>query len=192
MHCSLDFRTLRPKPFFGYYPAIVPQAEVEEVAHTIDLYDVTKARHQSISPPRVTEPLALRKSYDTESPATLSSFGPSQLRPLGDIALGRSGDKGGNVNLGLFVQSSQQWEWFRSFMSRDKLQELMGEDWRSWYYIERVEFPGIFAVHFVVYGPLGRGISSTKLLDGLGKGFAEFIRAVWVPVPTELMEKAKL
>lgn len=53
-----------------------------------------------------------------------------------------------------------------------------------------VELPDIAAVHFVIYGPLGRGVSSSTRLDGLGKGFAEFIRAVHVPVPRKLLEAA--
>lgn len=59
----------------------------------------------------------------------------------------------------------------------------MGKDWRESYFVERVEMPYIFAVHFVAYGALDRGVSSSKLLDSLGKGFAEFIRAVYVPIP---------
>jgi hypothetical protein len=64
----------------------------------------------------------------------------------------------------------------------------MGKDWKDSYFIERVELPKIFAVHFVIYGPLGRGVSSSKLLDSLGKGFAEYIRAVHVPIPTNLLQ----
>lgn len=147
----------------------------------------------SVGPPKATEPLQSRANYETKSPASFKSSGTTASRPLGDIALARSGDKGANVNLGLFVHTAEQWEWFRSFMTRDKLKQLMGKDWEDSYFIERVEFPKIYAVHFVVYGPLGRGVSSSKLLDCLGKGFAEFIRAVHVPVPNELLrEEAKL
>ena len=146
-----------------------------------------------VGPPRVTEKLEPRASYETASPASIQSFGPTTTRPLGDIALARSGDKGANVNIGLFVQTAEQWEWFRAFMTKERLKQLMGKDWRDSYLIERVEFPNIHAVHFVVYGPLGRGVSSSKRLDCLGKGFAEFIRAVHVPVPDQLMpERARL
>jgi hypothetical protein len=117
----------------------------------------------------------------------LSDFGPTALRPLGDLVLGRSGDKGANVNIGLFVHSAEQWDWLRAFMTRDRLQQLIGDDWQDWFYIERVEFPKIFAVHFVVYGLLGRGVSSSARLDSLGKGFAEYIRAVHVPLPERFL-----
>ena len=72
-------------------------------------------------------------------------------------------------------------------MSRAKLQELMGEDWREDYFIERMEFPNILAVHFVIYGPLGRGVSSCRLLDALGKGFCDYVRDKVVDIPESII-----
>lgn len=190
MHCSLDFRTLAPKPFVGYYPALVSQSEIEESVSI--LHDDSWTR-TILPPPAATEALQPRDNYDPVDAKPLSHFGPTLTVPLGDIALARSGDKGGNVNIGLFVQTPEQWAWFRAFMTRDRLKGLMGKDWRDEFHVERVEFPGIRAVHFVVYGVLGRGVSSSRLLDSLGKGFAEFIRAVHVPVPAKFLgETARL
>lgn len=56
----------------------------------------------------------------------------------------------------------------------------MGENWRSDFFIERVEFRNLLAVHFVLHGPLQRGVSSCALLDNLGKGFADYIRDIEV------------
>lgn len=52
--------------------------------------------------------------------------------------------------------------------------------------------PDIRAVHFVIYGPLGRGVSTSKLLDALGKGFAGFIRAVHVPIHTKFLDEREV
>lgn len=193
MHGSLDFRTVKPKPFLAYYPCIVNQSEIEEAVTIFANDDVKQQRRIVVGPPAATEALVPRSNYETAEPASLESFGPKTMRPLGDVALGRSGDKGGNVNLGLFVNTKEQWDWLRTFMTKEKLKELMREDWEDWYFLERVEFPTIYAVHFVVYGVLGRGVSSSKLLDCLGKGFAEFIRDVWVPMPNKFLhESARL
>ncbi|CAG9953592.1 unnamed protein product [Clonostachys rosea f. rosea IK726] len=188
MHGSLDWRTAAPKPFLAYYPAIVPQTEIEESISIIQPGGIDKS---VVGPPVVTEPLQARANYETAQPLPLDSFGPTISRPLGDIALGRSGDKGANVNLGLFVEKPEQWDWLRSFMTRQRLKQMMGRDWRDRYFIERVEMPNIHAVHFVIYGPLGRGVSSSKLLDCLGKGFAEYIRAIHVPIPTKFLPRAE-
>lgn len=179
----MDLRPLAPKPFFAYYPAIVSQNDIEETVTILGETSTEEALRHSIPPPNKTERLTPRENYETTNPVPLESFGPTLNRPLGDLVLARSGDKGGNVNIGLFVESPEQWEWFRSFMTKDRLRSLMRKDWKDWYFLERVEFPNIHAVHFVVYGALGRGVTSTSLLDNLGKGFGEFIRAVHADIP---------
>lgn len=190
MHCSLDFRTVIPKQFVAYYPALVSQSEIEESVSVLQDKAWTRTL---VGPPGKTEPLQPRANYDPSSPSILSSFGATTRRPLGDIVLARSGDKGANVNIGLYVRTAEEWAWFRSFMTRNRLRQLMGRDWRDEFHMERVEFPAIRAVHFVVYGLLGRGVSSSRLLDSLGKGFAEFIRARHVDVPIKfLRDTAKL
>ena len=49
----------------------------------------------------------------------------------------------------------------------------------------------LLAVHFVIYGPLGRGVSSCRLLDALGKGFADYIRDKVVDVPESIVGDMK-
>ena len=91
--------------------------------------------------PPVFEELEKRESYDTSETVALSSFGSTKLTRLGNLVLARSGDKGSNLNVGLFVQTPEQWSWLKIFFSMGKFKELMGEDWRDDYWLERVEFP---------------------------------------------------
>lgn len=107
------------------------------------------------------------------------------------MALARSGDKGPNLNFGIYARRAEGWAWLQAFLSRRKVRELAGEDWREEYFVERVEFEGIWAVHFVIYGILGRGVSSSARLDAFGKGFADYIRDKWVEVPVSLLEGVK-
>ncbi|KAF4592253.1 DUF1446 domain-containing protein [Ophiocordyceps camponoti-floridani] len=184
-----------PTPFMGYYPALISQSEIEEAVTLLDSNPSSRPPLRiKVGPPKTTQELASRESYETSNPVPLDSFGPKTMRPLGDVILARSGDKGANVNLGLFVHTDEQYDWLRSIMTRDRLRALMRRDWRDCYHVERVEMPRIRAVHFVVYGPLGRGVSSSQRLDCLGKGFAEFIRAIWLPIPNRFLqeEAAKL
>ena len=185
-HCSIDMRTALPTPYLAYYPALYPQGDLKETINFISS-DGPVTHSTTVGHPPVYEPLGKRLNYDTPHPRDLSEFGPTKRAPLGDIALARSGDKGANINFGIFVHNEIAWEWLRSFMSRTKLRELLGSDWKDEYFLERVEFPKIFAVHFVVYGILDRGVSSSKSLDCLGKGFADFIRDKWVDVPIYLL-----
>lgn len=180
---------MQPKPFLGYYPATIPQTELDEAVVVLGSSPGEEPTRFTVGPPKTTEPLAPRDNYETAHPRPLSDFGPIELCPIGDVFLARSGDKGANVNLGLFVHTPEEWDWLRSFFTSEKMKELMGDDWRNWFWVERVEMPRIFAIHFVIYGPLGRGISSSRLLDGLGKGFGEFIRAVHVPIPVKFLSQ---
>ncbi|KAF5583993.1 DUF1446 domain-containing protein [Fusarium pseudocircinatum] len=187
-HSSLDFRSAMPRPYLAYYPALWQQANLEEKFHFVDGTGTTRS-FNATPPPRF-EIMEERASYDTKSPTGLDG-GVIEVR-LGSIALGRSGDKGANLNFGLFVDTQAKWDWLRSYMSRAKVQELLGEDWRPEFSIERVEFPKIFAVHFVVYGILGRGVSSSKRLDGFGKGFIDYFRDKVVEAPASILQRSHI
>ena len=187
-HSSLDMRTAIPKSILAMYPALYSQNSLHE---TITILDKEKGEFgEAIDvghPPRY-EALERRENVPTTSNSrSLSKFGPTKALRLGDIVLGRSGDKGSNLNVGFFVRSPKAWEWLRSFLCSKKMIELMGEDWSDDYFLERVEFPNIFAVHFVIYGILGRGVSSSTRLDALGKAFADYVRDKVVDVPVEIL-----
>ncbi|KAF2972200.1 hypothetical protein GQX73_g1376 [Xylaria multiplex] len=190
-HGSTDFRCAMPIPYLSYFPAIYQQSLLQEkalilgpdgeVALTVD------AGHPPTYSSESEEEATVVAAESVEKGTTLD-FGPTRAVPLGDVALGRSGDKGSNVNLGLFVLNPECYSWFRAEMTVDRIKQLMGDDWREdSYSIERVEFPNLLAVHFVIYGLLGRGVSSTSSLDSLGKGFADWIRSRWCNVPEKFL-----
>lgn len=185
-HLSLDMRTASPRSYLAYYPALYSQDNLKE---GVALLKPDGSESESIESghPTKYEKLEPRENYDTAEPISLSSLGPTRKARLGDIILARSGDKGANINLGVFVRNREHYPWLQTFFSRARLQELMGDDWRDDFFIERMEFPNIVAVHFVIYGPLGRGVSSCRLLDALGKGFADYIRDKVVEVPEKYL-----
>lgn len=73
-------------------------------------------------------------------------------------------------------------------MTLEKMKQLIGGDWKDEYRLERVEFPHILAVHFVIYGILGRGVSSSTLLDNRGKGFTDYVRTKHIDVPEKFVQ----
>ena len=166
----------------------MPQDEIEEAVHLLDKGGETKQSIPVTRPPKYEDFDGKRDSYDPANSIPLESFGPTVSMPLGNIVIGRSGDKGPNVNCGLFTDRPEIWEWLRSFLTLDRMKKLVGKDWKDEFEIERVEFPSIFAVHFVIYGILGRGVSSSTLLDNRGKGFTDYIRAKHVNVPKKFLQ----
>ncbi|CAI7662599.1 unnamed protein product [Penicillium glandicola] len=189
-HSSLDMRTAVPRPFLAYYPAVVKQDDLNEEINFIDTPD-SIISFPTGHPPAY-KALQPRASYNhspsSDEVALLES--PTQSIRLGDIALARSGDKGSNLNFGIFVPDATRWPWLRSYMSVEKMREMLAndDDWDESFLVERVEFPCIHAVHFVIYGILGRGVSSSSRLDGFGKGFADYIRDKVVEVPVEILD----
>jgi hypothetical protein len=188
-----------PRPFLGYYPGLYKQSDLDlKVSHLSLHGSIASEKH--IEPPRETEVLAVPDSYDSRNPVALDAFGECTVSELGSVVLARSGDKGGNINIGFIPRPAKgtasgecddvHWDWLRSFLTLDKMKELIADDWRDEYSLERVEFPGIKAVHFVVYGILGRGVTSSPVLDNLGKGFADYIRGRHVPIPKSLLQKS--
>lgn len=187
-HSSLDFRTALPKPFLAYYPALYPQDSLHERVNLLSpVSPSTILKEIDAGHPPAYEALEPRENQlAPTTPVNLSTTSTRRIR-LGDIALARSGDKGSNLNVGIFVQTPAQYAWLRSYLSHEGMKRLMGKDWKDEYHLERVEFQNILAVHFVIYGILGRGVSGSSRLDSLGKGFADWIRDRWVDVPIELV-----
>jgi hypothetical protein len=93
--------------------------------------------------------------------------------------------------VGFFVRHEDEYPWLQSLLSKAKLIELLGGDYNG-NRIERVEFPGMLAVHFVVHDYLGKGVSSTARLDCLAKGVAEYLRSKWVDVPEKFLARGKI
>ena len=171
-----------PRPFLAFYPAVIKQSDLNETINLID--DQNTIRSFNTGNPPQYEALKPRDSYDP--PDTEVFSGPTKDIRLGDVTLARSGDKGGNLNFGIFVTAKAYWPWLRCYMTMDRMRALMGKDWSDSFCIERVEFANIQAVHFVIYGILGRGVSSSSRLDVFGKGFADYIRDKVVQFPVDI------
>ncbi|ERS97503.1 hypothetical protein HMPREF1624_05671 [Sporothrix schenckii ATCC 58251] len=181
-----DMRTAIGRPFFEYWVALMPQALVHETAHLPD------GTVQHIPAPTVTQTFPREQpSYDTADPVDLAQFGPTTRAPLGYVALGRSGDKSSNCNLGLFVRRDDEWAWLRTVLSTAKLRELLGKD-NVGRPMDRCEFPNIRAVHFLLKDHLDRGFNSTSGLDSLGKNLCEYIRCKYVDIPDKFLARGRI
>ncbi|KAH8694608.1 hypothetical protein BGZ61DRAFT_494085 [Ilyonectria robusta] len=130
-------------------------------------------------------------SYNTDSPVDLASFGPTTLAPLGYIVHARSGDKASNSNCGFYVRHEDEYDWLRSILSIDKVKELLGDDYNG-KLVERFELPGIWAVHFLLFDHLDRGVASSSTYDVLGKNVAEYLRCKRVEIPKRFLERGRI
>ena len=137
-----------------------------------------------IPPPRTTKVhLQRQASHESHEPANTCVFGPTVRKPLGVIVHARSGDKGANANVGFWARSEKEYKWLKGLLTTKKLKELLGAEYKDGEDIDRVEFHGLWAVHFLLHNHLDRGVNSTSTYDILGKQVGEYLRAKWVDIP---------
>jgi hypothetical protein len=67
----------------------------------------------------------------------------------------------------------------------------MGEEYKG-QKISRMEFPKLFAVHFLLHDHLDHGVTANAGYDILGEFIAEFLRLNLVDVPVAFLEKGML
>lgn len=163
------------KPFATYWPAVIDRDGVREVLHMDG---------ESI-PIDQTDPGEWFAADVLDVPAGDPPTGPTRRVPLGSVVGARAGDKGGNANLGVFARSDAAFAWMRSFLTTDRLRELLPE--AADLEVERVEFPRLRAVHFLIHDLLDEGVSSTLRLDAQAKGLGEWLRSRIVEVPEALL-----
>ncbi|MFQ3366611.1 MAG: hypothetical protein ACI9BS_000751 [Candidatus Poriferisodalaceae bacterium] len=111
--------------------------------------------------------------------------GPTKDRPLGVVFGARSGDKGPNANLGIFARSPEAYAWLASFLSIEKLQELMPEARDR--HIDRYKLPNILSLNFIFHGLLEEGVAASTRQDPQAKALGEYLRAKVVPIPESLL-----
>jgi hypothetical protein len=108
--------------------------------------------------------------------------------PLGRLFGARSGDKGGNANVGLWARDDAAYDWLRGFLDAERFVELFPET--AGFPVARYDLPRLRAVNFVVTGLLGAGVASSGRMDPQAKALGEFVRARVVAVPAELAKRA--
>ncbi|MGW0805374.1 acyclic terpene utilization AtuA family protein [Nonomuraea sp. NPDC002799] len=133
---------------------------------------------------------AAPRASDAPAPPRRGGPGPvdggraSVRMPLGRIAGARSGDKGGNANLGVWTDTADRYAWLAATLTTETLKALLPA--LAAHRVDRHELPNIKALNFVVHGLLGRGVAASPRLDPQAKALGEELRAQPVDVPAHL------
>ena len=106
--------------------------------------------------------------------------------PIGVVMGARSGDKGGNANLGVFVRSDEAWAWLDGFLSVDRLCELLPEV--AELAVDRHRLPALRSLNFVIHGLLQEGVAASTRQDPQAKSLGEWLRARVVELPEALLD----
>jgi hypothetical protein len=167
------------EPFGRYWPALVAAGEVDEV---VVLPDGSRDRLPS-SGDTLGVPLDERDPVTSTVPASPAAVSPgSAVAPLGRWAGARSGDKGGDANVGLWVRDPPHLGWLLAVAGTPAaIRTLLPEAAELPVTVHL--FPNLLAVNVVVHGLLGDGVASATRPDPQAKGLGEYLRSRLVPPP---------
>ncbi len=136
------------------------------------------------SPVAVPAERALAPLPEPEVPPLNQSAG-TRRAPLGRVAAARSGDKGGDANLGVWVEDDRAWPWLAHTLTRDAVRALLPET--AGLELERHVLPNLRAVNVVIRGLLGEGVAYNARFDPQAKALGELLRARFADIPRELL-----
>lgn len=105
--------------------------------------------------------------------------------PLGTFVQARSGDKGGDANIGLWVRDDAAYPWLANLITERAVHDLLPETAGRPVRITRL--PNLRAVNVVVEGLLGLGVAYQARFDPQAKGLGEWLRSRHVGVPERLV-----
>jgi len=155
---------------FGvYWPALVPNEEVDQVVVLAD------GRRLPIERPvaAVAASPTSRAVHGLPVPV-----GPVDGEPLGLYFGARSGDKGGNANVGIWARDDAGYAWLAEHLSEAAIRRLIPE--AAELEVRRYFLPNLRALNFVIVGYLGEGVASNTSFDAQAKGLGEYLRSrVW-------------
>jgi hypothetical protein len=166
-------------PYGVYWPALVRADAVEQVA-VLDNGD-----RLPVKPPTATR--APGPPAPAAPPPAHPRGGPTVRAPLGRAFGARSGDKGGNANVGVWARGPEGYAFLASFLTVERFRALVPE--ARGLEVRRYQLPNLLALNFVVVGLLGEGVSSSTRIDPQAKGLGEWLRARVVDLPVTLVEE---
>lgn len=166
------------RPYGVYRPAVVPAELVPQ--HVVVLAGARTVVESTAPPGDVAvEP--------APGPTGSAPGGETVQAPLGTIIGSRSGDKGGNANLGVFARTDEAWAWLDGFLTTERLRDLLPE--ASPLPIDRHRLASIRSINFVIHGLLEEGVAASTRKDPQAKSLGEWLRARVVDIPAELLER---
>ncbi len=165
-----------------FWPTLVAREAVEE---TVVHHDGRRVQ----IPPAPVPPAAAPKPTAARGPdGPEHRAGERRRMALGTAIGARSGDKGGNANVGFWARSAAGFAWLAAELTVERLRQLLPE--AEHLEVDRYELENLWALNFVVHGLLGEGVASSTRPDPQAKSLGEYLRSRLVEVPVALLADA--
>ncbi|EGX59775.1 hypothetical protein SZN_10833 [Streptomyces zinciresistens K42] len=156
--------------------AYVPRGEV---GHTAVLHD---GRRIEVPPAPAT---AVPEEVPEPALPPPWPAGPTRRAPLGLLAGARSGDKGGDANVGVWARTDDAWRWLAHELTAARFQELVPESRDL--AVTRHVLPRLRALNFTVEAILGAGVAAQHRFDPQAKALGEWLRSRHLDIPESLL-----
>ncbi|MFD8321040.1 acyclic terpene utilization AtuA family protein [Kitasatospora purpeofusca] len=164
---------------YGVFEAVYLAAG--EVEHTAVLPD---GRRVAVPPAPVTGTTPEAQGEEKQGEEKVDP-GPTRRAPLGLVAGARSGDKGGDANLGVWARDEPGWHWLSRTLTTELLRELLPET--AELPITRHLLPNLRALNFTITGLLGEGVAAQHRFDPQAKALGEWLRSRRLDIPEALL-----
>lgn len=112
--------------------------------------------------------------------------------PLGTFVHARSGDKGGNANVGVWVRQDddtarreRRIAWLLDLVTPERIVELLPET--GGLTVTCHPLANLGGVNVVIEGLLGEGVAASTRFDPQAKALGEWLRSRHVDIPTDLL-----
>ena len=174
-----------PSPYGVYRAAYVDRSAV---THTVVHAD---GRREQIADPSTSTPTVEDASGTRPSPYPHPADTLTRRMPLGTFVHARSGDKGGDANLGLWIahDGSPRYDarvaWLSKLITPARVSELIPE--AADLDVEVYLLPNLGGVNVLIRGLLGDGVAAGTRFDPQAKGLGEWVRSRLVSIEERLL-----
>lgn len=176
-----------PTPFGVYRPGYVDRSVV---SHTVVHAD---GRREQVADPTELDRAETHDDHGRRPSPYPHPTGDTLTRrmPLGTFVHARSGDKGGDANLGLWVandgagQRDARIAWLHKLITPHRVRELVPE--AADLDVEVYLLPHLGAVNVLIRGLLGDGVAASTRFDPQAKGLGEWVRSRMVQIDEGLL-----
>ncbi|MBB5857196.1 acyclic terpene utilization AtuA family protein [Amycolatopsis umgeniensis] len=175
----------------GFHVTAPPAAASPYGVYRAAFVDAGKVPHVAVLPDGTRRDIAQAAETldlsDVDEYGLPAPFTQAQVRraPLGEVIGARSGDKGGNANVGVWARSDETWRWLAHRLTVTEFKLLLPET--AGLEVQRHLLPNLRAINFVVEGILGEGVASQARFDPQAKALGEWLRSREIDIPEALL-----
>ncbi|NOX35167.1 MAG: DUF1446 domain-containing protein [Deltaproteobacteria bacterium] len=171
----------RETPAILHWPALV---SLKNIQQQVVVNDEVHKVETKIFQKNVEHSKNVESKSDGEPAVSLCDAahpGPSARIAFGRLFATRSGDKGGNANLGVWAKDVEGFAFLNEFLTTQKLKALLPDI--AGFDIERYVLPNLFALNFYIKGVLEDGVAASLRSDPQAKTLGEYLRVKTIEIP---------